>query len=876
MAVKLLLLLAVVARASADNVTIGFIHRASSGGVFLPFWQRVSCAGLMAVNHANSRDTSIVAEFANLKKTYVSISTDSNSVPKDTIKSYRACKAAGAKGIIGPARSATNTHVGYLGGIDKLVNIGTWTSSPVLSDDVTFPYLARTYYSDSIRAQRVVETLEYFNWTRFAIVHVDDTWANAIVGMVRQQCELPERSPIVMNTFSFDYGVETSVRLAVQRLSQMPTPVYMVLFIAFDIDGEELIDEAYNRGLLTAQHVWIDVEGLSSRPLDTAVNKTTYGTRINGIIRVASTLPEQSFSLYEAAWSKMTVAKCQNALFTAEDNYFTGPAPDIGAFEYDAAASLILALDSLATADESDGDLLKAAVGKLVFQGATGRVQFSPNLDRNLVDAEISLINLVYHPETESVEFRKVRVFTNTWLDVIYIAPIVWATNSSKQPIDLTMIIPDHNQNLIPEVLVALSIGLAGVSIFMAFALIIWTIVFRKRDAVKSSQPFFLILIALGVIISLCACIPLTQDHRNVSPDPTKAAGTPGVYASLDTSCSLTLWLYLIGFDITYSSLFAKLWRVKKIFLNPRIGRAPIRIMNMFMYVIRFLLVDIACLGILQGRTPLFYEVTVVSITAYGEITESRGRCTADSEVWIWLSLIIVLHGVLLMFGNYLVYQLRNVPSEFNEGKYVGFSLANNLQTLVLALMLLLLISETPVISYITKFFAVFWTATVTLLMMFVPKIQQVHFAEDDSDLVEANKLRKAGRKTAKTRQGADGNGGCDSQRNSCDMTGSISLPSGPVVTMQQIYLPIASTEDAQQLAKELIDGLHDGTLPDKWLALLSSKLKSVREDASLEEQADAVAHLLMEGQHLRSLQSKLKKRSNAPRPSSTVVPIAP
>ena len=51
------------------------------------------------------------------------------------------------------------------------------------------------------------------------------------------------------------------------------------------------------------------------------------------------------------------------------------------------------------------------------------------------------------------------------------------------------------------------------------------------------------------------------QDHRD-KPRVTTSTGGKGYYSDLDTSCSVGLWLYLIGFDITYGSLFAKLWSV--------------------------------------------------------------------------------------------------------------------------------------------------------------------------------------------------------------------------------------------------------------------------------------------------------------------------
>ena len=50
----------------------------------------------------------------------------------------------------------------------------------------------------------------------------------------------------------------------------------------------------------------------------------------------------------------------------------------------------------------------------------------------------------------------------------------------------------------------------------------------------------------------------------------------------------------------SYGSLFAKLWRVKKIFLNPRIGQGPVRVSTMALYVLLLIVIDV---GILAGLT---------------------------------------------------------------------------------------------------------------------------------------------------------------------------------------------------------------------------------------------------------------------------------
>jgi len=875
-------------------VTIGFLHRITSGGVSLgSFWESCACAGLLAIQHANKRDTSIIAEFGSLTKTYSAISTDTKTGESGTIAGYRAARAGGAKGIVGPAISATNVYAGHLGGLDKFVTMGFWTSSPTVSDATTFPYLARVYHADTIRAVRMIDALRLFNFSSFGIINTDDAWANALVGLIRTEAEKPNSGVSVVNSFSFDYGVEKSVRTAVDRLANMNSPVNIIFALIFEVDLEAACDEAQSLGLLDEGYVWMDGQGLSSRPLAAASagNRSKVGRCLNGWLQTASTLPPGGFERLAAQYVKMTPSDCANPLFTPTASLFTVPnLADLAVYEYDAAAAMILALDSLAPADESDGDLLRAAVGKLDFAGSSGQIRFEANLDRDISTADLVIYNVIYDITADEIEWRPVYNFDGSAVATIY-----WPGNTTTTPVDITQVVPSHNRNFINEGLAFAALGLTGITMFMAVFCICWTIAYRKTDAVKSAQPIFLILIAIGTMISVSVTFTLTQDHRTHDPDvavvgyPDRAVppAQPGSFSALDSACSLTLWLYIIGFDITYGSLFVKLWRIKKIFVNPQIGRGPVRIRQMLTYIFVFLAINLGVLAGLSQDSPLFYVVSIVSTNPYGIITESRGECTSSTGVWPWLGVLIGIHGGLLFYSNLVVYQLRTVPSEFNEGKYVGVSLVNNLQTSVLALMLLFLVSDTPMVAFLVKWFEAYWSATVTLLMMFIPKMAAVHLGEDDDFLAAANRMRKATKRhkgggyageTAAARTSAAAKGGEGDSRRSSD------VPEPPAKERRRstrkstgmsalvFELPIEKQATAASVARDLLAHAKRQTPVGEWLASTKGQLLA---EESLDAQADAVAHLLLEGKHLRSL----KARSEPPMEmvaSSTTGQVAP
>ena len=84
-----------------------------------------------------------------------------------------------------------------------------------------------------------------------------------------------------------------------------------------------------------------------------------------------------------------------------------------------------------------------------------------------------------------------------------------------------------------------------------------WTFFNRNSKVIKASQPFFLVMIAFGVLTLAGALIPLSFDNNDSSDiSESKAVGI----------CMSVPWLAFHGFGITFSAMFAKTWRVNKFF----------------------------------------------------------------------------------------------------------------------------------------------------------------------------------------------------------------------------------------------------------------------------------------------------------------------
>lgn len=160
-----------------------------------------------------------------------------------------------------------------------------------------------------------------------------------------------------------------------------------------------------------------------------------------------------------------------------------------------------------------------------------------------------------------------------------------------------------------------------------------------------------------------------------------------------------------------------------KIFNNRRLVKVKISDIQLIKYqsliIIYFLILNIIWLY----TDPLKWKRIPVSVTTDGVIVSSTGLCTTDGNEWISLAPLTVSIGLFLIYGNYLAYKTRIVPSEYGESKWIGISMLLYLEALIIAIPVLLLSSSNPSASYFVKSFVIILCDFGTVLLIFLPKI---------------------------------------------------------------------------------------------------------------------------------------------------------
>lgn len=239
-----------------------------------------------------------------------------------------------------------------------------------------------------------------------------------------------------------------------------------------------------------------------------------------------------------------------------------------------------------------------------------------------------------------------------------------------------------ENLNMIPPALKAVGFVMFGINVLVSLVCGLWIIWKRESPQVRRSQPFFLLLVLVGCLISTSTILAMAQEDEGDGPV---------------LACSFIPWLYSVGFSVTFGTLFGKIRRVYKIFTQEyaaqyvsdsiRSGstssrRDPLTVKDALFFVGSVLVIDIIILILWTTIDPLEWKRKVILEDKFGYPLSSEGYCTSSS--WkIFSSIIGALHVGLLVVACYMCYAARNIPTKYSEHKYVSIAMLSNLQIFV-------------------------------------------------------------------------------------------------------------------------------------------------------------------------------------------------
>jgi len=239
--------------------------------------------------------------------------------------------------------------------------------------------------------------------------------------------------------------------------------------------------------------------------------------------------------------------------------------------------------------------------------------------------------------------------------------------------------------------------------IALTFALIAVLVKFRRHTVIRTASFKFVCIMCVGLICGLASIFPLFGE-------PTRA------------SCAARNWLIGLAYILFFGSFLLKTWRIHRIFNNARLITFTMPDRKLLMALTAMVVIEVALLVLFTIVGDLRPQ-QLPNPTNFNEYTT---ECVVDNE-GTWVALLYAYKAVILGYGLYLALAVRNVRSEFNESKYLAFSVYNLAVVCIVVIPIINgVASITGYASSIFKAFAIFVGGVPALAILIVPKLMVI------------------------------------------------------------------------------------------------------------------------------------------------------
>jgi len=376
----------------------------------------------------------------------------------------------------------------------------------------------------------------------------------------------------------------------------------------------------------------------------------------------------------------------------ADENFFERQRPEWGSgYLYDAVMTVgigacLASSQSTNTSSSTATDLgsIAATTGSAhlegirnaKFRGSTGKIEFTGGefdtdpgarlpetmtyFGANLLP---SLLDDEASPDENVLPYRMTDVWyagSEKWTTVI---PFIYADGRTVPP-DFLRDPPD--QNFISPGLQALGLALMSMVWFAGIANLLWIYMHRKHRILAASQPFFLYTMTVGCIIMASTIFTMSFDESDGWSQ-----------SSLSTACAVTPWPLTLGQIVIYGSLFAKLWRVQQVM---QFARRKIMLKQVAWPSAGLIVAALVVLTVWTAAYPMVWEREEVN----EDTGDSMGKCTGEhSGAFIGVLLVLMLIPTLLT--GFMAWKTKDVSDEFSEAKWIWILIVIQLEVLIVA-----------------------------------------------------------------------------------------------------------------------------------------------------------------------------------------------
>ncbi|XP_041357870.1 gamma-aminobutyric acid type B receptor subunit 1-like [Gigantopelta aegis] len=372
-------------------------------------------------------------------------------------------------------------------------------------------------------------------------------------------------------------------------------------------------------------------------------------------------------------------------------------------------------------------------IEKLDFRGVSGPVSFKgPDRESRAVVYQNQGGNLtiiaIHDPDSEELNFA-----CDQCRDLIW--------QGGRVPRDKKLVL--HRQKTIDPTIFYIACALCVFGIILAVCFLSYNLHHRKLRYIKLSSPKLNNVAVIGCILVYTAVIVLGLDDHTLGWD---------FYPLI---CSTRAFLLAAGFSLSFGAMFAKTYRVHQIFTRANSGLVKSKLLRdkHLLFIIGVLLmVDSGIVIVWVIVDPMEPKITNLTEEAPDDedilLVHQLTTCYSH-HLQKWLGVFYVYKGLLLVFGVYMAWETRSVKiPALNDSQYIGLNVYNVVIMSLSVVVLSNILDNQPTRAYTMESIFMFLSTTVTLCLLFVPKIYVIVSSKGNpiiatsGILVEANTRR--------------------------------------------------------------------------------------------------------------------------------------
>ncbi|XP_055839849.1 gamma-aminobutyric acid type B receptor subunit 2 isoform X2 [Episyrphus balteatus] len=613
----------------------------------------------------------------------------------------------------------------------NIVQVSFGSTSPALSDRQEFPYFYRTVAPDSSHNPARIAFIRRFGWDTVTTFSQNEEVHSLAVNDLVTELEAANISCAATITFA-----ETDFREQLLLLRELDTRIIIGSF------SQELAPrifcEAHKLRMFGADYVWILHEESMGPPwwdrVPQACTVPELRAAVENLIIVSS---HNSIVGNNSSLSGLNNAMFNNELMTQFDisNVVSKYAPQT----YDAVWAIALALrgaeehwkkdaiqSKLDRFDYTRSDMaweFLQQMGRLDFLGVSGPVSFSGpdrigttafyQIQRGFLE-QVAL----FYPAEDFLDFNCPKCYAIKW-------------HTGQVPI-AKRVFKVRVATVAPLAFYTIA-TLSSVGIALALAFLAFNLHFRKLKAIKLSSPKLSNITAVGCILVYTAVILLGLDYSTL----------PSAEDSFSTVCTARVYLLSAGFSLAFGSMFAKTYRVHRIFTRTSsvFKDKMLQDTQLISLVGALLLLDGLVVTLWVFTDPMERHLNNLTL----EISSSDRSVVYLPQVEVcrsqhtqsWLGALYAYKGLLLVVGVYMAWETRHVKiPALNDSQYIGVSVYSVVITSGIVVVLANLISERVTLAFITITALILTSTTATLCLLFIPKLHDIWARNDIIDPV--------------------------------------------------------------------------------------------------------------------------------------------